>query len=66
MAAVSKPKKKNEIILNKRPIEPWANDIPSNRLVIQIGRTLFIKSAANPNVNTTIKDDLRFVFNSSR
>lgn len=66
MAAVSKPRKKKEIILNNRPIEPWANDIPSKMSVIQIGRTLFLKRAANPNVKTTIRDDFLFSFSSSR
>lgn len=67
MAAVSKPR-----VTKERPFKTKAmpsffiNDVPSNKLVIQIGRTLFVIKVANPNVNTTIRDDFLFSFNSSR
>lgn len=67
IAAVIAPNKKNESSLKINPIASfWVKDNPSNRFVIQIGRMLSIKSAANPNVQTTIRDDLRFVLSSSR
>lgn len=67
MVAVIAPSTKNDNNLKINPIASfWVKDKPSNRLVIQIGRTLSIKRAANPNVKTTIRDDFLFSFNSSR
>ena len=42
------------------------NEVPSNKFVIQTGRTLSINKAAIPNVKTTIRDDFLFSINSSR
>lgn len=67
MAAVIAPSTTNENNLKINPIASfWVKDKPSNRLVIQIGRTLSIKRAANPNVQTTIRDDFLFSLSSSR
>ena len=66
MAAVSNPSVKNENSFKTNPTPSYfINDVPSNKFVIQIGRTLSMKRAANPNVKTTIKDDFLFVINSS-
>lgn len=67
IAAVIAPSKKNEINLKINPIASfWVKDKPSNRFVIQIGRTLSKKREARPKVKTTIRDDFLFTFNSSR
>lgn len=67
MPAVIKPKVKNETAFSTKPTPSFSiKEVPSKRLVIQIGLTLSIKSAAKPNVSTMIRDDLRLAFNSSR
>lgn len=65
MAAVSMPSVKKENIFKKTPSPPCAKDKPSKRLVIHIGHTLSMKSEANPNVQTTIRDDFLFSLSSS-
>ncbi len=65
-AAVSKHNVKYEINLTTKPTPPWSNEVPLNILVIHTGRTLSINNAASPNVQTTIRDDVRFSINSSR
>ncbi len=66
MPAVSKPRKKKDIAFSTKASPSFCmKDVPSKRLFIHIGRTLFIKREANPNVQTTIRDDFRCVRNSS-
>lgn len=60
-AAVTKPNVKNKSIFKTTPTPSYfINDVPSNKFVIQIGRTLSIKRAASPNVRTTISEDFLF------
>lgn len=65
MDAVSKPSVKKDNNFKTTPTPPCAKDKPSNRLVIHIGHTLSIKREANPNVQTTIRDDFLFSLSSS-
>lgn len=65
-AAVIKPKVKNENNFKTNPTPSYCiKEVPSNKFVIQIGRTLSMKRTASPNVKTTIRDDFLFVRNSS-
>ena len=65
-AAVKRPSVRKDNTFTTNAVASFCmNEVPSNRLVIQIGLTLSIKSAANPNVQTTIKDDFLFSISSS-
>ncbi len=67
IAAVRSPRVRKEIAFKINASASFCmKEVPSNRLVIQIGRVLSLKRAANPNVNTTIRDDFLFSRNSSR
>ena len=66
IAAVSNPSMKKEKAFTTNAMASFSmKDVPSNRFVIQIGRTLTIKRTANPNVQTTIRDDFLFSRSSS-
>ena len=63
--AVIMPTIRKESIFNMKPIPPLSNEVPSNRFVIHMGRTLSRNKEANPNVETTIMEDFLFSRNSS-
>ena len=65
-AAVRMPRNRKDNIFNTKATPSLLiNDVPSNMFDIQTGRTLSIKRAANPNVQTTIREDFLFSRNSS-
>lgn len=67
IAAVSKPRKKNDIAFRTNAMPSFfIKEVPSNKFVIHIGLTLDIKMPASPKVQTIIREDFRFSRNSSR
>jgi len=66
IAAVSNPSVRKETAFKMNARASFCiKEVPSNKLVIQIGRVLSIKRVASPNVKTTIRDDFLFSLSSS-
>lgn len=60
MAAVSMPRKKNDIAFRTNAIPSFfIIEVPSNKFVIHIGRTLAIKIPARPKVQTIYNPQIK-------